>query len=35
MQNNAMHDSKIDKELSMKVLLQIERIKVEDKHKDY
>ena len=35
MQYNAMHDSKTDKELSMKVLLQIERIKVEDKHKDY
>ena len=37
MQNNAMHESmipKTDKKLSMKVLLQIEKIKVEDKHKD-
>ena len=37
MQNNAMHESmipKTDKKLSMKVQLQIEKIKVEDKHKD-
>ena len=34
MQNNAMHDSKTDKELSMKVLLQIDRIKAKDKQKD-
>ena len=36
MQNNVMHESmipKIDKKSSMKVLLQIERIKVEDKQK--